>query len=90
MAEHEKDGASVDKKQADKPVKAKKPSIFARIGKWSRELKGEIKKIVWPTRQQTLNNTAVVLATIAVVGAYIWVLDAVFNFGLTSLINYFA
>ena len=49
-------------KKAEKPVKAKKPSIFARIGKWFHELKSECKKIVWPTRKQTLNNTAVVFA----------------------------
>ena len=56
MAEQEKATPAV-KKQADKPAKAKKPSIFARIKNWFRELKGEIKKIVWPTRQQTMNNT---------------------------------
>lgn len=89
MAETEKGGAPVEKK-ADKPAKAKKPSLAARTSKWFRELKGELKKIVWPTRQQTINNTAVVIATIFLVGIFIWVLDAIFNFGLQTLISYFA
>lgn len=85
MAEQEKN-IPVGKK-ADKPAKAKKPSLFARMGKWFRELKGECKKIVWPTRQQTTNNTAVVLATCLIIGVFIWVLDAVFQLGVSALIR---
>ena len=85
MAEQEKNTPA--EKKAEKPAKAKKPSLFARIGKWFRELKGECKKIVWPTRQQTTNNTAVVLATCLIIGVFIWVLDAVFQFGVSALIR---
>lgn len=87
MAEQEKNTPAASK--AEKPAKAKKPSIFARIGKWFRELKSECKKIVWPTRQQTLNNTGVVIACCIVVGVFIWVLDAVFQFGIRSLLSFF-
>lgn len=90
MAEKEQGKQPAEKKQADKPAKVKKPSLFARIGKWFRELKGEIKKIVWPTRQQTVNNTVVVIAAIAIIGVFIWVLDAIFNFGVTNFISHFA
>ncbi len=85
MAEQEKNTPA--EKKAEKPAKAKKPSLFARIGKWFRELKGECKKIVWPTRQQTVNNTAVVLAACLIIGVFIWVLDAVFQFGVSALIR---
>ena len=86
MAEQEKN-TPAEKKPAGKAAKAKKPSIFARMGKWFRELKGECKKIVWPTRQQTTNNTAVVLAACVIIGVFIWVLDAVFQFGVSALIR---
>lgn len=89
MADQEKGKIPAEKKQADKPVKAKKPSFFSRIGKWFRELKGEIRKIVWPTRKQTINNSVVVIAAILVVGVYIWVLDAIFNFGIQTLLQNF-
>lgn len=85
MAEQEKNTPA--EKKAEKPVKAKKPSVFARMGKWFRELKGECKKIVWPTRQQTTNNTAVVLATCVIIGVFLWVLDAIFQFGVSALIR---
>lgn len=89
MAEQEKSTPAV-KKQADKSAKAKKPSIFARIRNWFRELKGEIKKIVWPTRKQTMNNTLVVLVCCLVLGVFIWVLDAIFGFGFQTLVGFFA
>ena len=71
-------------------TKVKKPGLFARIGKWFRELKSECRKIVWPTRQQTVNNTLVVIASVVVVGVFIWVLDIVFGFGIQSLLAHFA
>ena len=63
-------------------TKAKKPGLFARIGKWFRELKSECRKIVWPTREQTINNTLVVLASVVIIGIFIWVLDIVFGLGI--------
>ncbi|MGN1008507.1 MAG: preprotein translocase subunit SecE [Butyricicoccus sp.] len=43
--------------------------------------------MVWPTRQQTTNNTTVVLATCLIIGVFIWVLDAVFQLGVSALIR---
>lgn len=80
-----KDNAASDKKQ--QKAKDKKPGFFARVGKWFRDLKSESKKIVWPTRKQTLNNSAIVIAAILVIGAFIWILDAVFGLGVTALIT---
>ena len=59
----------------DKSEKKSKPSIFAKISRWLRELKSELKKVQWPTAKQTTNNTVIVMACVAVVGAFIWVFD---------------
>ena len=40
----------------------KKPGFFARVKKWFREMKSELKKVVWPTPKQFTKNTAVALA----------------------------
>ena len=69
-------------------TKAKKPGLFARIGKWFRELKSECRKIVWPTREQTVNNTLVVLASVVIIGIFIWVLDFVFGLGIQTLLTH--
>ena len=40
--------------------------------------KRTVKKIVWPTPKATFKNTGVVLATIAVLGVFVFLLDTVF------------
>ena len=61
-----------------------------RVTKFFRDCRGEVKKIVWPTRQQTVNNTLVVLGCCLVLGVFIWILDAIFGFGFQTLVGFFA
>ena len=56
--------------------KKSKTGIFARIAKWMRELKSELKKVQWPSTKQTVNNTVIVIICIIIVGIFIWVFDA--------------
>ena len=44
-------------------------------GKWFREMKSELKKVVWPAPKKTLKDTSVVLMFSLVVGVCIWVFD---------------
>ena len=77
-----------DKAKKDKkPEKQKKPSIFARIGKWLKDMKSELKKVVWPTGKQTLNNTLIVIACVVFVGVFIWIFDAVAGGLIQALIH---
>ena len=92
MPDYEKNEQAAAAK-ADKPkkdAKKSKPGFFARIGKWFRELKSECRKIVWPTREQTINNTLVVLASVIIIGIFIWVLDIVFGLGIQTLLTHTA
>ena len=59
---------------------------FKAIARYFREVKSEMKKVVWPSRKQVVNNTIVVIAAVLVIGIIIWVLDAVFQFGLFQFI----
>ena len=45
------------------------------IRRYFRELRSELKKVVWPTPKQVLKNTLIVLACVLIVGAFIWVFD---------------
>ncbi len=44
-----------------------------------KESKAELDKVIWPTRQETLRLTVVVLVVAVIVGAYIAGLDALFT-----------
>ena len=71
----------------------KKENWFVRtwkaIARYFRELRSELKKVVWPTPQQVLKNTLVVAACVVVVGAFIWLFDFVAQVGITALIGAF-
>ncbi len=66
-------------------VKTKKTNIFRRMVDSMKATKSEFKKVVWPTKKQLLNNTAIVIVALVVVGLIIFGLDALFSF-LTSFI----
>ena len=72
-------------------AEAKKANWFVRAGggicRYFRELRSELKKVVWPTPQQVIKNTLIVLACVLVVGAFIWVFDFVARVGIDGLID---
>ena len=60
-----------------------------RISKWFREMRAELKKVVWPTKKQVLQNTVVVLISVLVIGVFIWIFDALSNLIVQWLIGLF-
>ena len=46
-------------------------------GLWFREMKTELKKVVWPTRKTVIANTGTVLLCSLIIGACIWIFDFV-------------
>ncbi len=75
---------AVEKKTEKKPAK-NKVSFGEKVKKFFRDYKSELKKIVWSTPQQTLNNTILVAVSVVVVGVCVSLLDLAFNAGLTAL-----
>lgn len=59
--------------------KEKKPGLFAKMGRSFRDMRGELKKVVWPNKKQIVNNTAIVIAFVAVAGVFLGGLDAILS-----------
>lgn len=68
----------------------KKNGFFKRVAKYFREMKSELKKVVWPTKKQLINNTVVVVLCSIVVGVFIWIFDAVGSLFVQGLISLFS
>jgi preprotein translocase subunit SecE len=51
----------------------------AGITNYVRDLRSEVKKVVWPSRREWTNLTLVVLAISAVVGAFLGAIDFIFQ-----------
>ncbi len=47
--------------------------------------RNEVRKMVWPTREETLQTTIFVLFTVLVIGVFMWGLDAFLFWALRSL-----
>ena len=63
--------------------------VFGGIARYFRELRSELKMVVWSTPKQVLKNTLIVLACVLVVGVFIWLFDFVARFGIDALIKAF-
>ncbi|WP_226507487.1 MULTISPECIES: preprotein translocase subunit SecE [Pseudomonas] len=51
----------------------------------AKEARGEIRKVVWPTRQETTQTTLIVVAVVLVMALLLWGLDSLLGW-LVSLI----
>lgn len=49
------------------------------FGRIFREMKAELKKVVWPTKKELINYTVVVFITVLFMSALIGVVDAIFS-----------
>ena len=69
----------------------KKQNWFKRawgaVCRYFRELKSELKKVVWSTPKQVLKNTLIVIACVLVVGVFVWLFDFVASVSITALID---
>ncbi len=52
--------------------------LFSRIALFLRQVMFELKKVVWPTKEQMVTYTAVVVVFVIIVGLIIAALDFVF------------
>ena len=80
--------AAADKKKDKKPANPN-GNFFVRAGKaikkFCKDIKGEIKKIVWPDAKTVLKSTAVVLVAVAICGVAIYGVDWLLSQGLSLL-----
>jgi preprotein translocase subunit SecE len=89
-------GDAVKSTVAGKPVhsssvsKSEKPvgqpggsSFIVRAAEFFREVKVELKKVVWPTRKQTTGTTVVVIIFVFIVAVFL----GVFDYSLSKLVQ---
>lgn len=80
--------AAAEKKKEKKPANPN-GNIFVRAGKaikkFCKDIKGEIKKIVWPDAKTVLKSTAIVLLVVAICGLVIFGIDELLSLGLSGL-----
>lgn len=87
MAEANKNNAPAKTSTVAVKKSDEKLGFFKRVGKWFREFKSEVKKVVWPTPKQVMTNTGVALAMMAVSAVALWLFDTLASLGVQTLID---
>jgi preprotein translocase subunit SecE len=64
---------------AEKVSTSRFQRTWNRFTRFSRDIKAELKRVIWPTKSQLINNTISVLIVCLLIGILIWVADAIFS-----------
>jgi preprotein translocase subunit SecE len=64
-----------------------KKSLWARLGQFLREVRTELRRVQWPTREQMVAFTSVTLITTTAVTLIVFVFDVVLKEGVLWLLN---
>jgi preprotein translocase subunit SecE len=57
------------------------------ISRYLRETRGEMRKVTWPTREESWRLTAVVLGVSIAFAIFLWVFDAIFSNSLRFMLE---
>ena len=66
---------------------SEKPNFFQRIKRWFKETAGELRKVSWPTREEALALTRIVLIVTVIMSAILGILDFIFARLVGLLVN---
>ena len=83
----QKESVSSEKKaKAPKKKDANKPN---RVLRWLKDLKGELKKVTWPSAKDVIKNVGIVIVCVLIVGVCIWVFDYLAHAVVGALLKLF-
>lgn len=57
------------------------------IVRYFRETRAELRKVHWPTRQETVRLTQIVLAVTVSMGLFLWLSDVLFSWWLSGILE---
>ena len=53
----------------------------------AKEARVEVRKVIWPTREETTQTTLIVVVVVIVVGLFLWGLDSALSWGIRTVIG---
>jgi preprotein translocase subunit SecE len=58
-----------------------------RLSAFFKETKIELRKVVWPTRDETVKTTGMIMVAVVIVAIFLWIVDAIFTWAVQLLTN---
>ena len=76
-----------EKVKKAKPAKPDKPNIFARLGQYFRDVRSEMRRVVWPQRPEVINSSIVVVVTLLFFIVFTFIVDSLVVQALRLITN---
>ena len=61
--------------------------MFSKFAQYLRDVKIELTKVTWPSKDELLNSTTVVIVVSLVFAVFIFAVDRLLSFGLGIILN---
>ena len=58
---------------------------YKRFGNFLRDVKSELKKVTWPSKNEVVSTTIVVIAATIFFGFYLFFMDVIFSWAITQI-----
>ncbi|MDC9714275.1 MAG: preprotein translocase subunit SecE [Gammaproteobacteria bacterium] len=58
-----------------------------RLNAFFKETKIELRKVVWPTKDETIKTTGMIMVAVVIVAIFLWIVDAFFTWAVQLLTN---
>ena len=58
-----------------------------RLNAFFKETKIELRKVVWPTRDETVKTTGMIMVAVVIVAIFLWIVDAILTWAVQLLTN---
>ena len=58
-----------------------------RLNSFTKETKIELRKVVWPTRDETVKTTGMIMVAVVIVAIFLWIVDAILTWAVQLLTN---
>lgn len=72
--------------QKKAPAKSRDKNV---VVQFVSEVRGEVRRVTWPTHRDAWRLTGVVLAATMAVGVFLWSFDFLFSSGFREIVNLF-
>jgi preprotein translocase subunit SecE len=59
----------------------------ARLAEFLREVRSEMRKVIWPSRTEVQSTTIVVLVTVFIFAAYFWLVDNIIGRAIEAMLH---
>ena len=87
-ARQQRQTQGVERKKRQPAPKKDRAPFFKRIVNFFREVRVELQRVSWPTRDQMIAFTTVTIITTALLTAYVFGLDTGFRTGIFKLLEF--